>query len=407
MKVLVCSDQLPNKSHSTVTYMNLVLTKHLINKGHDVFFAAINSNKKFFLDRNKIDKNIKNSFFFKNFYWRQKKYNYFLLIVKRIFRYNLADFFPRLKNLKVFEKVLKWSRPDLIIIWGSHDIIFGFNMININLNAAIVADSPDLTVKYKRTFLNENFFIKIIFYIYFYFIYSIKIKLLIKNNLKKVKKIFFTSNYEDKKFKSLGLKNSQFIRNLVPDLGFAKNLKKNNKLKKFKILMFGNMHGTATLAGLKYFNDKIFHKLTSTGEDFEVSICGKVSKKALEILTISREKNVFLRGFVKDLKKAISQADVVLVPTPIVLGIRVRIVYAWTIGACVIAHEANQRGMNDLIDGYNCILGKNSDDLVSKIILIKNNFFLKKKIIINARKYYEKNFNNDSWFSKFSKELNL
>lgn len=145
--------------------------------------------------------------------------------------------------------------------------------------------------------------------------------------------------------------------------------------------MFGNMHGTATLCGLKYFNDKIFYRLKKTGENFDVSICGKLSENALRILTISKEKNVFLRGFVKDLKKAILETDIVLVPTPVTLGIRVRIVYAWTVGACVIAHEASQKGMNDLIDGYNCILGKNAKDLVYKIILAKKNFFLRKKLL--------------------------
>ena len=407
MRILICSNQLPNKSHSTVTYMNLVLTKHLVSNGHDVFFAAISSNRNFFLDENKIDKDIKNIFNFKNFFWSQKKYNPFFLIIKKIFLFNLTDFFPRLKNLKVFERILKWSRPDIIITWGSHDIIFGFNLININLDAAIVADSPDLTIKYKKTFLKERFLIKLFFYFYFHFIYSIKVKLLILSNFKKNKKIFFTSNYENERFKFLGLKNSKFIRNLVPDLGFSKNFKKKDISKKIKILMFGNMHGTATLCGLKYFNDEIFYRLKRTGEDFDVSICGKLSENSLGILTISKEKNVFLRGFVKDLKKAILETDIVLVPTPVTLGIRVRIAYAWTVGACVIAHEANQKGMNDLIDGYNCILGKNAKDLVYKIILAKKNFFLRKKIINNARRYYEKNFDNDKWFNNFSKELNL
>lgn len=117
-----------------------------------------------------------------------------------------------------------------------------------------------------------------------------------------------------------------------------------------KVVLVGHVGGIATLSGLYYLADEILPHI-----DFPVEfhIIGAETLPPDLAHSFLSNSDVIVRGFVPDIQKELFGADVVLVPTPIDLGFRTRIVEAFALGCCVVTHEANRLGMPELGHGAN------------------------------------------------------
>ena len=118
-----------------------------------------------------------------------------------------------------------------------------------------------------------------------------------------------------------------------------------------RVLLIGHLRGTATLSGLRFWSEEI---LPAAWPSMEWRIVGGFDLPPdLEWI----KPHVTLVGHVVPPDHEFQHADVVLVPTPIPLGIRVRILTAMKFGCCIVAHTANAQGIPELRDGFNCRLG--------------------------------------------------
>ena len=63
-------------------------------------------------------------------------------------------------------------------------------------------------------------------------------------------------------------------------------------------------------------------------------------------------------------------ADVMMVPTNIPLGIRVRIITAWSFGCPVVAHRANASGIPEMQDGENSLLADTDTQLANGVVSV-------------------------------------
>lgn len=134
-----------------------------------------------------------------------------------------------------------------------------------------------------------------------------------------------------------------------------------------RFLLVGGIGGIATLTGLAWFAQRVYPLLETAiayGE-LEVHLIGDGE---LEASLDQRMPHVIRRGYVNDLISEFSAATALLVPTPIALGFRTRIVDAFSHGLTVVAHQANSFGMAELTDGKNALLASTADDFAAAVL---------------------------------------
>lgn len=124
-----------------------------------------------------------------------------------------------------------------------------------------------------------------------------------------------------------------------------------------RFVLLGGIGGIATLTGLRWFADRVYPLLEPAliRGDFEVHLVGRGE---LGPVLERKLKHVVRRGYVERIEDVFAEATAVLVPTPITLGFRTRIVDAFRHGVTVVAHAANGVGMPELHHRENALVAK-------------------------------------------------
>ena len=163
-----------------------------------------------------------------------------------------------------------------------------------------------------------------------------------------------------------------------------------------RILLTGHLRGTATLLGLKLFASRILPLLRRHANGkFEVRIVGAEADWIPRRLQRSlNSQEVKFAGFVNDVSIEFRQADVLLVPTPVRIGTRVRIIDGLSFGCCVIAHSANHAGIPELTHGYDCLLGDSGKALANWLLRAIENASLRASIGANGKRTFDSRFSS-------------
>jgi glycosyltransferase involved in cell wall biosynthesis len=133
-----------------------------------------------------------------------------------------------------------------------------------------------------------------------------------------------------------------------------------------RFLLLGGLAGIATTTGLVWFSRQVYPHLEDAIADgrIEVHLAGRLASRR----NFHQMHRVIHRGYIDDLAGELRQATAVLVPTPINLGFRTRILDAFRHGVTVVAHTANSSGMPELVDGKNALLAANGRDFAEAIL---------------------------------------
>lgn len=164
----------------------------------------------------------------------------------------------------------------------------------------------------------------------------------------------------------------------------------------FRILLVGHLRGTATLLGLRVLGKGIIPQLARAAPaPFEIRIVGAEAEFLPEDLRmILRKAPVVFPGFVDDIGAEFASADVLLVPTPLRIGTRVRIIDGLAFGSCIVAHRANAAGIPELVHGMNCLLAPDASGLVSMLIRVMENPAERSRLARQARETYDAHFSS-------------
>lgn len=136
-----------------------------------------------------------------------------------------------------------------------------------------------------------------------------------------------------------------------------------------RFALVGGIGGIATLSGLGWFAERVYPLIEPAlvrGE-FEVHLVGKGQ---LDSSVDRKLRHVVRRGYVDDLTEEFTRTAAVLVPTPIRLGFRTRIVDAFRHRVTVIVHAANVAGMPELSDGVNALVADDGPAFARAILLL-------------------------------------
>lgn len=133
----------------------------------------------------------------------------------------------------------------------------------------------------------------------------------------------------------------------------------------------GNLAATGNTFGLHYLGAELMPRVRARlGDDrlvMDIFGGGKLRPSCAAVLSAPA---IRLRGWVDDLNTEIVQGAAFLVLTN-VYGFNVgntRILLAWSLGACVIAHTSSKLSMPELEHGENALLGETADELADLVV---------------------------------------
>lgn len=161
------------------------------------------------------------------------------------------------------------------------------------------------------------------------------------------------------------------------------------------LLLIGHLRGTATTTGLKTLTSSVLpnldEKLGRNG--YEVRIVGRGVEELPHQIRMHLERpNVVFTGHLDDPSAEFLGATALLVPTPIRLGARVRILVGLSYGCPVVAHSANAYGIPELDSGKNCLLGNTGDELADAISEVFVNDRLRLALSREGRRSFDEHF---------------
>jgi glycosyltransferase involved in cell wall biosynthesis len=192
-----------------------------------------------------------------------------------------------------------------------------------------------------------------------------------------------------------GVARCEYLRTPVPDpLGAAWRVERDRlRPERPRILLMGHLKGVATLEGLDLFAEDVLPRLEQRlGTDgFEVRLVGGYEPPQQLRRALDRPSVTFC-GHSDDPGDEFLSADALVVPTPIKLGTRVRILTAFSYGCPVVAHEANALGIPELAHGENVLLGRNADDLADAIVRVTGDSVLRRRLEDSGRATFERWF---------------
>jgi glycosyltransferase involved in cell wall biosynthesis len=158
------------------------------------------------------------------------------------------------------------------------------------------------------------------------------------------------------------------------------------------ILLLGHLRGIATIDGLRVFTRMLPSLERELGADgFTVDVVGGYDFPPELAERFSRPA-VHRHGHVEEPDEWLKRADVLLVPTAIPLGVRVRIITGFSFGSCVVTHRANSLGIPELEHGKNVLLGETPEALAGAVIRAVRDPELRHRLQAGARATYERSF---------------
>lgn len=159
-----------------------------------------------------------------------------------------------------------------------------------------------------------------------------------------------------------------------------------------RILMIGHLRGISTISGLRVLVRDVLpgldRRLGAGG--YEVHVVGDYEPPP-SLRQALGHPALRLRGHIEPPDEEFLRADVLLVPTPVRTGPRIRILTGFSFGCCVVAHEANRLGIPALAHGENALLGE-SDRLAELTVSALRDPELRERLGAAGRRLYETRF---------------
>lgn len=176
---------------------------------------------------------------------------------------------------------------------------------------------------------------------------------------------------------------------------------------KKKILLVGHLAGIATISGIRILLRNIIPALNDRlpPNSFEVHVVGDHSRHREIAEELEANPVVRLRGYVEDVTAEFMTSDVLLVPTPIKLGTRTRIIEGFSLGCCIVAHTANSLGIPQMRDGQNTLMAGDGPGLADAMVRALTDRDLNARLRRAARETFLENFSIETAGSRLASEL--
>lgn len=318
----------------------------------------------------------------------------FLNRIKRKFYPSFADLFPFVREAKPVQQVIQEVRPDILGLYH-WEALAATSAERTTPKIGLVGDPVDLPDFYRRQLMEifqerrpvwrelKNEVLGLRFRQKYHMHWLL--------NGCQVSGAF--AAHHARMFQNEGIQHCRYFHTPVPDPGYVFYEKRQLPFKP-KILLLGHLKGIATLSGIELFAEEIFPGLCQAlGENFEVHVVGGFFESMPERLkTKMMDPRIIIKGHIHPIDPEFLHSHVLLVPTTIHLGIRVRILTAFSFGTPVVAHVANQLGIPELEHEKNALLGADARGIVAQVVRLLADPLLGAQLSRTGRQTYEKYF---------------
>lgn len=279
-----------------------------------------------------------------------------------------------------------------------YDLLFFYHIrssqyLPNNYKGSTVIEMGDLySSNYYQTFCNLNIFNPLK---YVYLIESILIKRVENRIFQSFNKIILFSKNEIKKINKIFRKKIYNVNISIKSVQkkFTYSLKNN------KILFIGNLGYLPNLLAVKDFINNSFFLIKKEIPDVKFLIIGDVSK--LNKFFFSLKKDVIFLGQQNNIKKFIKNSICGLANIKIATGVQGKVLTYMSYGLPVVCSKKVASNFKKNTINYN-----NNNDLVKKIVNLKNNKKLSRKFSNKSLKFL-KEFSEEKVCSKYLKIVSL
>jgi glycosyltransferase involved in cell wall biosynthesis len=168
-------------------------------------------------------------------------------------------------------------------------------------------------------------------------------------------------------------------------------------------LMAGAINTTVSLTGLYFLARKVLPHLRKDLEDgkLQIRVIGGGELRS-DLAFLKEVPNIHFLGFISHeaLMEEYARAVALLVPTPIRLGFRTRIVDAFRHGLPTIVHSANRAGFHELENRRNTMMSADGATLAAMMRELRDDRGLRDRIAVTALQEFHERYSADV-FCKF------
>lgn len=157
----------------------------------------------------------------------------------------------------------------------------------------------------------------------------------------------------------------------------------------------GNLGATGNTFGLWYLGTEIVPALVERlGDRFTVDICGG-GTPVPPVARALEHPRVRALGWVEDIDEKIRSSPVFLIANNNHPDFRVghtRLLHAWSLGACVVAHRGMALAMPEIVHGENALLGDTGEEIADQVAVALGDVDVRERIAAGGLATFERAF---------------
>jgi len=210
-------------------------------------------------------------------------------------------------------------------------------------------------------------------------------------------------------FRDNGIKDMIYLPTPVEDplIDVQRSANASTRESKPTILLIGDLTNISTRLGMELFADEILGELDRRlgREGFRARVVGGGRLPQRIHDKLSGHPSVSFVGRVSPPHQEFLSADVVLVPTPVEIGMRVRIAVAFGYGCCVVTHAANGAGIPEMKHNQNALVGASGAEIARLVELACKDRKIAQEVGRNARATFVEYFSAEKAARRLTDEL--
>lgn len=167
--------------------------------------------------------------------------------------------------------------------------------------------------------------------------------------------------------------------------------------KDIDLIFTGNMGYFPNIDAMKYFCNEVFPAILRVNKEIKLYVVG--AAPGAEIKALNNNKNIFVTGFVKDIKDYLNRAKVFVAPLRSGSGIQNKILEAMACALAVITTSYGNAGIKAKSEKH-LLLADEPNEIANAIIKLLNNDIQRQQLGITAREFVKEGFNWDNRVKK-------
>jgi glycosyltransferase involved in cell wall biosynthesis len=175
-----------------------------------------------------------------------------------------------------------------------------------------------------------------------------------------------------------------------------------------RVVHLGSMQATANRIGLERFFEIVWPIISQKmANPLELWVVGSLNGASKQLIKNLEQNKVICTGYVPDLTTVLRPYDIHIIPWEYDTGTRTRIPLVLNYAQTLVSTRAGAACISELQHGKNCLLVNNLNHMTDAIIKIGKNPSERRRLAINGRNTFLRNYTRIAMQNKFNEFLAL